>query len=196
MRILGIAGSPRHGSNSEIALENVLCGAKKHGALTKVIHICGMKIFPCIHCDACAGTGECFITDDAKQVFHEIEQADGIVIASPIYFMGIPSQLKALIDRAQPLWCKKYLLRQQPLSGSIQRRGLFVSVCGRTDGQTACAAESTIKAFFTCLEIKYNGNVAFSGVERKAQIIENKEALSAASRAGEEFASSVRFAKS
>ncbi len=184
MKVLGIAGSPRFGSNTDILLGEVLKGAESKGAETKLIHVANLNIMACDHCDSCIRTGECHFQDDMQKVYKEMEQADRVVLAAPLQFMGLPSQLKALIDRAQALWVRKYLLKIPPLGDARERRGLFVSVGGRTGEHLFEPVLATVKAFFASLDIKYVGIVAFSGIEGRAQISDNPEALKEAFRAG------------
>lgn len=184
MKVLGIAGSPRFGSNTDILLGEVLKGAESKGAETKLIHVANLNIRPCDHCDSCIRTGECPFQDDTQKVYKELEQADRVVLAAPLQFMGLPSQLKALIDRAQSFWVRKYILKTPPLGDTRERKGLFVSVGGRTGEHLFEPALATVKAFFASLDIKYAGMLAFSGIEGRATITNKPEALKEAFAAG------------
>ncbi len=120
MRVLGIAGSPRRGGNTDLLLEEVLKGAAGKGAEVKTITLARLKIAPCQHCDACLETGRCRIQDDMQGVYDELEWADRIVLAAPIHFMGLSAQMKAMIDRCQCLWARKYVLKVPPLGDDRQ----------------------------------------------------------------------------
>lgn len=187
MKVLGLIGSPRHDSNTEILLGQVLEGAGSKGAATGILRISNLNVIPCSHCDGCLQGGVCSLIDDMRDVFYEIEQADYVVLAAPIHFMGVPSQVKTLIDRAQSKWCKKYMLKQSPFDDERKRQGLFVSVCGRTGEHLFEAAEVTVKAFFTSLNIKYAGKLVFSGIEERAQIRCDATALQEAYTIGEKL---------
>jgi multimeric flavodoxin WrbA len=187
LKVLGIAGSPRFGSNTDILLGEVLKGAESKGAETKLIHVTNLNILPCSHCDACIRTGECPFQDDSQKFYKELEWADRVVIAAPLHFMGLPSQLKTLIDRAQSLWVRKYLLKKPPLGDTRERMGLFVSVGGRTGEHLFDPALATVKAFFASLDIKYAGMVAFQGVESRAMILDHPEMKQEAFTAGEKL---------
>ncbi|GAJ23061.1 unnamed protein product, partial [marine sediment metagenome] len=69
--------------------------------------------------DACLEAGRCKIEDDMQMVYRELEDADRIVLASPIQFMGVTAQMKAMIDRCQALWARKYLLKLPPLDNKM-----------------------------------------------------------------------------
>ncbi|MEE9520871.1 MAG: flavodoxin family protein, partial [Dehalococcoidales bacterium] len=85
------------------------------GAEVKTIVLNDLDITPCQHCDACLKKGECRIEDDMQMVYRELEQADRIVLASPVQFLGPSAQMKAMIDRCQALWARKYVLKMPPL---------------------------------------------------------------------------------
>ena len=187
MKVLGIAGSPRFGSNTDILLGEVLKGAESKGAETKLIHVANLNIMACDHCDSCIRTGECHFQDDTQKVYKEMEQADRVVLAAPLQFMGLPSQLKALIDRAQALWVRKYLLKITPLGDARERRGLFVSVGGRTGEHLFDPALATVKSFFASLDIKHAGMVAFQGVESRAMVLDHPEMRQEAFLAGQKL---------
>ncbi|HEY86480.1 MAG TPA: flavodoxin family protein, partial [Dehalococcoidia bacterium] len=99
LKVLGIAGSPRRAGNTDLLLAEVMKGAASRWAEVKTIILSNLEIAPCQHCDACLETGRCKIEDDMQMVYDELEQADRIVLASPIQFMGVTAQAKAMIDR-------------------------------------------------------------------------------------------------
>jgi len=187
LKVLGIAGSPRYGSNTDILLGEVLKGAESKGAETKTIHVTSLNIMPCQNCDACLRSGQCPFQDDMQTVYKELEQADRVVLAAPLHFMGLPSQTKALIDRAQALWARKDILKIPPLGDTRERRGLFVSVGGRSGEHLFEPALATVKAFFASLDIKYAGTVAFQGVEGRAIVLDHPEMKQAAFEAGQKL---------
>jgi multimeric flavodoxin WrbA len=108
VKILGIAGSPRHG-NTEILVKEALKSAESIGNVeTSFLHIGGLKINPCNACFRCfeEGTNErpCPThDDDMKMVYPKLIEADGLILGSPVYYGGISSQLKTMIDRTEPL---------------------------------------------------------------------------------------------
>ncbi len=115
MRVLGISGSPRRGGNTDLLLAEVIRGAASRGAEVKTIILNDLDFIACQHCDACLKQGKCKYQDDMQMIYRELEQADRIVLASPIHFMGVTAQMKVMIDRCQALWVRKYLLKLPPL---------------------------------------------------------------------------------
>ncbi len=187
MRVLGIAGSPRRGGNTDLLMAEVLKGAKSRGAEIKTIILSELDIAPCQHCDACFETGKCKFDDDMQMVYQELERADRIVLASPIHFMGVTAQAKAIIDRCQALWARRHKLNLPPLGDRRPRKGLFVSVGGRKVANLFEPALATVKAFFASLDISYAGEVAFSGIDDKGAITKHPDALKQAYLAGQKL---------
>jgi multimeric flavodoxin WrbA len=185
LNVLAIAGSPRRGSNTDILLAEVLKGAVSRGAVIKTDIVANLNVMPCQACDTCFVTGQCPFLDDAQKVFQDMAWADRIVLAAPLHFMGLPSQVKTLVDRAQYLWARRYVLKLAPFNDARPRRGLFVSVGGRHGENVFAGAEVTVKAFFASADIKYAGLVAFPGIDKRAEIINHPEALKEAFVAGQ-----------
>ncbi len=187
LKVLGIAGSPRRGGNTDLLLDAVMRGAASKGAKVKTIILNDLKIAPCQHCDGCLNKGRCIVMDDMQMVYQELEDADRIVLASPIQFMGVTSQTKAMIDRCQALWARKYVLKQPPLGNRRQRKGLFVSVGGRRVDNLFEPALVVVKAFFRILDVDYSGELVFSGIDEKGAIAKHPDALNQAFLIGQKL---------
>jgi multimeric flavodoxin WrbA len=100
VKVVGIAGSPRKGGNTELLVREALNAAEKEGVETELISLADKEIKACDACRVCRETGECHIEDDFKQVFEKMVEADGIIIGSPVYVGSATAQVKALIDRS------------------------------------------------------------------------------------------------
>ena len=188
MKVIGIAGSPRRGGNTDLLLGEVLRGAASKGAEVKTIILSELTIAPCQHCDACLETGRCKVEDDMQMVYRELEEADRIVLASPIQFMTVTAQAKAMIDRCQSLWARKYILKQPPLGSEPgKKKGLFISVGGRRVANLFEPVLATVRALFNTLDITYAGGLLFPGVDEKGAIAKNPDALRQAFLAGQKL---------
>ena len=188
MRVLGIAGSPRRGGNTDLLLAEVMKGAAGKGAEVQTIVLNDLEVSPCQHCDACLEVGRCRIDDDMQMVYRELEAADRIVLASPIQFMGLTAQMKAMIDRCQALWARKYVLKVPPLGNRRERKGLFISVGGRKVANVFDGALITIRSLFAVLDVTYAGELLFPGIDEKGAIARHPDALKRAFLAGQELA--------
>ena len=185
--MLGIAGSPRRGGNTDLLLAEVMKGAASRGAEVKTIILNNLKVTPCQHCDACLEAGNCRIQDDMQMIYRELETADRVVLASPIQFMTVTAQMKAMIDRCQALWARKYVLKMPPLGSERDRKGLFISAGGRKVANLFEPALATVRALFNTLNITYAGDLLFHGVDEKGAIARHPDALQRAFRAGQKL---------
>lgn len=100
MKIAAIIGSP-HGMKGQtgILLDAMLDAMREAGAEVTTFELSAMTVKPCRGCDACHRKGTCAIDDDYKIIRAAMLEADGIVLASPNYFVSVSAQLKAMIDR-------------------------------------------------------------------------------------------------
>lgn len=100
--ILGICGSPRKQA-TEYVLKEALKMLEERDLETEFFSVRGKDISPCRHCDYCMRKGECIIKDDMYQVYTLIRDAEGLVMATPVYNGGLSAQLKAIMDRCRAL---------------------------------------------------------------------------------------------
>ncbi|OED29892.1 flavodoxin family protein [Methanosphaera sp. WGK6] len=101
MKVIGLCASPRgENSNVKIALETALEAAAAKGAETELIDVAKLQIMGCQADNYCkAHDGKCAIDDDMQKVYKAIEEADGIILGTPIYFIDVTAQAKLVIDR-------------------------------------------------------------------------------------------------
>lgn len=100
MNILVISGSPRKGGNTEIMVQAFAQGAGESGHQVVVKEMSGLKVAPCLACEYCfTHDGVCVQKDDMAGILEEVDRADMLVFASPIYWFGMSAQVKAVIDR-------------------------------------------------------------------------------------------------
>ena len=104
MNVIGINGSPRKNWNTDILLNKALDGAASQGAETELIHLYDLNYKGCISCFACKlkdgkSYGKCAFKDGLTPVLEKIENADAIILGSPIYFHSVTAAMRALIER-------------------------------------------------------------------------------------------------
>jgi multimeric flavodoxin WrbA len=186
MKVLGIMGSPRRQSNTEILLDKALEGAREAGAEVEKVLVSKLKISPCLEIYACLKDGNCAIKDDMRLLYEKLLEADHIIFASPIFFYGITSQAKAIIDRCQALWVRKHVLGMGKEDKRV-RRGMFISVGATRGTKLFDGAVLTVKYFFDAIGVKYSGDLLVRGIDNKGQIREHPAALEDAFRLGQEL---------
>jgi len=189
LKVLGIAGSPRRDGNTDHLLQQVIAGASSQGAETKTVTLSELNISPCRHCDGCIKTGKCVVDDDMQWLHIDLREADHIVLASPIFFMGVTAQTKAMIDRCQALWVIKYVLKLPvAINPGKERKGIFISVGGTRLRNLFEPAIATVKSWFTTLDISYAGELVFSGIDEREIIHLHPTALKDALSIGQKLA--------
>ena len=175
LKVLGIMGSPRKHGNTDLLLDEALKGSENQGADIEKIFVNHLEIEPCLEDYGCAISGICTIRDDMDDIYIKLLEADRIIVASPIFFYSMPSQLKALIDRCQAIWSRKYLLKHD--MPNTNRKGAFIGV-GATKGKNLFdGAKLTMKYFYDALNVEYVDNMLIRSIDQKGEIKEHPTAL-------------------
>ncbi len=178
LSVLGIACSPRRNGNTTSLLLEGMRTAQAEGHITELVYLSDLKINPCQGCGACSAKGICVIKDDIPMLQEKLIQSDRLIIAAPIYFMGVNAQTKLMIDRMQTFWARKYLLNQSLIKPSgPERIGIFLSTAGTQLPNVFECAERTIKTFFHMLDIQYGESCLYSGVDKVGEIEESPQSF-------------------
>jgi multimeric flavodoxin WrbA len=175
IKILAFAGSPRRYGNSETLLDWVLGSMiADPDIVMEKVPLDEADINPCRGCNACEKLNKC-IQRDGMDIYHDkIIAADIILLSSPIYCMGIASQPKALIDRAQVFRSRKYVLKLPivPPERKGKRLGVFLATAGQNWSYVFDAAVPSVKCFFHVIDIK-DADISYlmiNGVDEKGAI--------------------------
>lgn len=185
VKVLGLAGSARRGGNTETLLDWCLGAAREAGAVVVRFALCDLDLHGCQGCDACRKDGVCIKKDDMEKLYPHLRNTDSIVIAAPTYFQGMPAVPKMVIDRCQPFWNLKYVLKR-PLRepGGTERLGAFLSCAGTTFSHSFDGSKTIIRTLWTVLEVKSVGDVLCPGVDAKGDIRQQPSAQVAAEHIG------------
>ncbi len=191
IRVLAIAGSPRRGGSTDTLLDRAVSGAAGKGAQVKHVILSDLEIWPCRHCDGCIPTrGICVIEDDMQEIHLDLQGFDRFILAAPVFFMGVPAQAKAMIDRCQALWVIKYILKQPvAVKKDAVRKGLFISVGGSRYNNLFLGSVATVKSWFISLDIAYSAELLIPGINTFDAIQSHSTALQDAFRLGQELVS-------
>jgi multimeric flavodoxin WrbA len=193
MKVLGLFGSPRKGGNTDLLLEEALKGAETEGAEIERLRLSDFDIIPCRECLSCYDRGKCIIIDDMQKVYPKLLEADIIILASPIFFYGVTAWTKAVIDRCQALWARKYILKDPYLGKEGKRRqGFLISVGGTKGEKVFDGAILTARYFFDVLNADYVGELIFRQIDAKGDILKHPDALQEAHEAGRRLVRSLR----
>lgn len=158
MKVIAINGSPRENGNTAQSLMRILAVLEQRGIETELLQVGKECVRPCKGCKACAATGFCTGYDDnVKMWTMKLEEADGILLGSPVYFSGIASPLKCFLDRAFYSCTRKGLLK-----GKI---GAAVVAVRRTGGS---ATLDNLLRYFTYSEMLVSSGSYWSVIHGQA----------------------------
>jgi multimeric flavodoxin WrbA len=165
MLVLGFQGSPRKKGNTSFLLSTFMQAIEKLGAQTRTIEVAQKNIIPCKEYVVCEKKGYCPIDDDIKtEIYPLIRQAEVVVLASPIFFYNMTAQLKAVVDRCQTFWARKYKLKLTDPAKKT-KRGFFLSV-GATKGVNLFEGlQLTAQYFFDAIDAKFEGSLTYRNIE-------------------------------
>jgi len=173
--VLGISASPRAKGNTEILIKYILDQVRDKRIETKFVSFPELEIKPCVGCGYCAKNKRCKLEDDCERVFGLIKGADFIIIGSPVYRIGVPAQLKALIDRSSYL---------------IQRNELFsdklasIAIVGRKGATGKIQTANTLVDFFLSMDAIIVPPIVIGNAHKKGEIKEDRIALLVAKQLG------------
>lgn len=136
MRVLIINGSPRVNGNTAIAVNEMAGTFQAEGVETDIVQVGNKDARGCIACGQCAGTGKCVFDDIVNELAPKFEAADGLVVASPVYYASANATLIAVLDR---LFYSTHFDKTMKVGASV--------VCARRGGCSATFDE--LNKYFT-----------------------------------------------
>lgn len=136
MKVLIINGSPRVNGNTTIALNEMVKIFENEGVETEVVQIGNKDVRGCIACGTCFKKGQCVFDDVVNELAPKFEAADGLVIASPVYYASANATLIACLDR---LFYSTHFDKSMKVGASV--------VCARRGGLSATFDE--LNKYFT-----------------------------------------------
>jgi multimeric flavodoxin WrbA len=99
MKVIIINGSPRHDGNTSLAVNEIVKIFSEQDIETEVCQIGGKNIRGCIACNKCAEIGKCVFSDEVNEIAEKFEKADGLIVASPVYYASTNGTIISFLDR-------------------------------------------------------------------------------------------------
>lgn len=159
MNILVVTGSPRKGGNTEIMADVFAESARTVGHTVTVKNLSVLKVAPCLACKYCfSHDGECVQKDDMNDILKELDVADLLVLASPIFWFDVSAQTKCFIDRMYAFGKKGF---------HIQSIAMLLN--SGADNVYA-AAEAQLKSISSYLKWEIKGIIKAPGMTEKGSI--------------------------
>lgn len=156
MNVLMINGSPRINGNTTIALEEMRKAFDEEGVNTEIIQVGNKDVRGCIACGRCAELGKCVFDDIVNELVPKFEKADGLVIASPVYFASANATLIAVLDR---LFYSTHFDKTMKVGASV--------VCARRGGCSATFDE--LNKYFTITNMPIASSQYWNSIHGRAQ---------------------------
>lgn len=167
--ILILEGSPRSNGNSDLLAEAYAAGARSKGHEVSVLKVPEYKINGCFACNMYWSMGSpCVQSDDMGKLYAEIEQADLIVFASPLYFFGLSAQMKCVIDRLYP-----YYVENSVRQVKGKECALLVS-CATDEPEELKGLLSTYSIMTEYMQWHDTGHVIAFEVDKKGEVRDTK----------------------
>lgn len=168
MKVVAINGSARRDGNTSILIKTVFKELEAEGIETEMIQLAGKEIRGCAACYQCIDNKDrrCVVDDAANECIEKMDEADGIILASPTYFADVTAEMKALIDRAG------FAARA---NGNMFKRKVGAAVVAVRRGG-AIHAFDTINHFFLIQEMIIPGSIYWNvGIGRDIGQVESDD---------------------
>lgn len=176
-QILVISTSPRKGGNSDMLAEELIRGAREAGNDVEKVTLYDKTIGFCKGCLTCQNTQRCVIHDDADTIAQKMLNADVLVFATPIYYYGMSSQMKTMLDRANPLYSADYRFRDIYL----------LTAAAEEDEHTPDGAVTGLQGWIDCFEKALLAGTVFAGGVTSVGEIQGHPALKQAYDMGKQI---------
>ena len=134
-----INGSPHAQGNTALALAEMDTIFKKEGVETEIVQVGHQPVRGCVACGGCVQKGKCVFEDVVNELAPKFEQADGLVIASPVYYASANATLIAVLDRlffssrfdkTMKVGASVAVARRGGLSATFDQLNKYFTICG------------------------------------------------------------------
>lgn len=188
MKLLVLLGSPRKNGNSEVLARKVAEGLEQQGGTTTYVRLNDLSLRPCQGCGGCEKTGECVIKDDMTDIYQAVDEADRIMIVSPVYFYSLSAQCKLCTDRFQARWARKYLLKERFRAGE-ERKGYLLATAATIGPKIFDCSVLTTKYILDAIDVEYGGELLVKGVDKRKAVFDHPDDIARAEQFGRDIAS-------
>ena len=136
MKVLLINGSPHKNGTTRVALDEVARTLEAEGVETEMVQVGHLEIRGCAACYACSKLGKCVFDDEVNEIAKKFEEADGLIVGSPVHYAAPSGALICFLDR---LFYSTRFEKRDKVGAAV--------VCARRGGCTA--AFDVLNKYFT-----------------------------------------------
>nr|WP_288827080.1 flavodoxin family protein [uncultured Clostridium sp.] len=163
LNILVITGSPRKNGNTEIMASAFANAAKEAGHVVTVKKLSTLKVKPCLACTYCfSHDGVCIQNDDMNSILTDLDQADMLVLASPVYWFDVSAQTKCFIDRMYASAKKGFHIKSIAMLLNSVSDGVYD------------AAKAQLNSICSYLKWENKGVITVSGMNEKGSMLKSE----------------------
>jgi multimeric flavodoxin WrbA len=187
MKVLVVLGSPRKGGNGETLARKAAEAMENGGSTVEYIRLNDLNLRPCQGCGGCDKTGTCVIKDDMTAIYQKVDDADRILLISPVYFYGLSAQCKIFGDRFQSRWSRRYNLKQRFREGE-GRKGYLISTAATKGSKIFDCSVLTTRYIYDAMDVEYGGELLVKGVDKRKAVLEVPDQIVLAEQFGRDIA--------
>lgn len=184
MKVVAVNGSPRKNGNTHDLLEAAAEELRSRGIEVEHVSLAEHEVKPCTGCERCYKKAwDCPVEDDGIPVLRKMASADGLLVASPVYFGGVTAQLKALIDRSVMVYTNTEF--KDKVAGGLTVGG------GKHGGQELAVWQiATFCVTHDMIYVNPEGGVggAMATGNDRGEVASDKDGLESATRLGKRMA--------
>ena len=186
MNVLMLLGSPRKNGNSETLARRIGAIVLEGGGTVNAIRLNDLQIRPCQGCGGCEKTGSCVIKDDMTGIYQAVDEADRILLVSPVYFYALSAQAKICGDRFQASWSRKYLLKER-FRENQGRKGYLLSTAATKGPKIFDCSILSARYIFDAIDVQYGGEFLVKGVDSRKAVLALPEEMAKAEQFGRDM---------
>jgi multimeric flavodoxin WrbA len=188
MKIVCLLGSPRPNGNSATIAKHFCETAEKGGASVQVFALNKLKYRGCQACGTCkTKLDKCVLEDDLTEVLDVVREADILVMASPIYYGEVSSQLKGFIDRTFSYLKPDYTTNPSPSRLSPGKKLVFIQTQGQPDENQFADVFPRYEYFFKWYGFEDNHLIRACGVMDQGDVENRPDVMELAERTAEKL---------
>ena len=187
-KVLAVIGHPRREGSCILLLDRVLEELSKTGIDIERVQLGDVDIQPCEAHHVCSLGKGCVIRDAMWSLYPRIAECDGLIVATPVFFHGLPSGLKAFVDRCQPFWEDRFRAKRNRLS---IRPGMLILTAGSEKRSGFEPVRECLGCWCESIAVQPEHRLEVSGLDRGRPVDARPEVLDEAQSLASRFAEAV-----
>jgi len=178
IKILAFNGSPRIGGNTDDMIDQILAGARTKQVAVEKVNLNALKMDGCQAMESCRKTGVCAHVDAFTPYYKKIDEADCLVIASPIYMGRVTGQMKCFLDRLYPYIDENFKSRMRPGKKAV------VAMLWAASSEGAGRQEVEYWSGYFSVHMKVAAQIGFPKIAKMGAFRKDSRAMTEAYNAG------------